>query len=491
MFLPPKLKTIVAIAVAVMSTATMAEAQQSEFNRRIAAMQQARMRAQSNVRGEAGQVRQASAEVGVDYAAPPEPTATRHITNAPRGMVNSPARRNVPSARVAQSPVGRFTPNRNRIAMQGNQGATSALSDTPIVGNGSPIVSGSPVVSASPLVGGAPSNCASCNTGNYEMVVDGGYTEGGYIDGGYVESGDCCGGCDSYFDCDPCCDRGGCPPGPCWLTEFGGILRNGEYFAGVNGFQNPLFAAGSSNNLVGDCNFGFYEGFNLGLPLCRLTCGWLSGQFGLRASQTNFDGNEFSSQTREQLFMTFGLYRRVDYGLQLGVVADVLYEDWFTETETVQIRSDYSWVYPSGTAFGFRYTENVQDDETSGIINRTPVTNLVTTSEDSYLFYLRRDACEGGFGEAYVGWTDNEQTVFGIRSDLSISETIAVQSGFTYYYDDTLVSANSNHQGGNVGEGWNVAVGLVWHPRGRSFYRSYDRPLFDVADNGSMMIRRQ
>ncbi len=205
------------------------------------------------------------------------------------------------------------------------------LSESSVIEGGSPIVG----QSTAPMMG------------SYETVVDGGYVDGGYVDGGYVDEGYVTdGGCatcgDSYFSsCDDCCGRGGCPPGPCWITSFGGLLRNAEYFAGANGFQNGLFAdpTSTSGNLLGDCSFGFYEGFNVGIPLCRLSCGLLSGQFGLRATQTNFNGNEFTPADRNQIFLTTGLYRRVDYGFQMGVVADILWDDWFTteNSETVQL----------------------------------------------------------------------------------------------------------------------------------------------------------
>jgi hypothetical protein len=47
--------------------------------------------------------------------------------------------------------------------------------------------------------------------------------------------------------------------------------------------------------------------------------------------------------------------------------------------------------------------------------------------------------------------------------------------------------------GGNIGareEAWNVAINLVWHwkDQARSCHSSPYRPLFNVADNGTMII---
>ena len=47
------------------------------------------------------------------------------------------------------------------------------------------------------------------------------------------------------------------------------------------------------------------------------------------------------------------------------------------------------------------------------------------------------------------------------------------------------------HQGGNSGEAYNIYVGVALRPGGRHSYRSYERPMFPVADNGSMLITRQ
>ena len=41
-----------------------------------------------------------------------------------------------------------------------------------------------------------------------------------------------------------------------------------------------------------------------------------------------------------------------------------------------------------------------------------------------------------------------------------------------------------------MNDAWNISVGLVFRPQGRCYYQSYDRPLFNVADNGSMMVDR-
>jgi hypothetical protein len=478
MFSPPKLTTIVAALTALMSISAVTNAQDADYNRRLAAMQQARERANPT---QPAAVRVASNDLGADYSAPPAPASSQRIvrssqkrSNESRSVPTNKAPRQATQAsyQTAAAPRGRnssenYMPQHLR---------TAQLYDEQIIDGGSPIIE--------------QPGCTTCgDNGAYETIV-----ADEYVDDGYYEEGGCstCGDAGSYFNCgDGCCGRGGCPPGPCWLAGFGAILFRGDYFGGAQGSQNAMFAVpGGNGTLINDSSFGVYGGANFGIPLCRLTCGLLSGQFGFRSVQTNFNGGQYSPENRDQTFITAGLYRRVDYGLQGGVVADILYENWFTETETVQIRADLGWVWPGGTTFGFRYADNVQDDNQPATINGVSINSLNTSSEDYYRFYLRREIPAGGSFDMSLGWTDSNQTIFASETDLPITNKIAAQATVTYYLNDDAVPANSGQMGGNLGEAWNIGVGLAWRPQGRAHYRSYDRPLFNVADNGSMLIKR-
>ncbi|MFN9880189.1 MAG: DUF6666 family protein, partial [Planctomycetota bacterium] len=170
----------------------------------------------------------------------------------------------------------------------------------------------------------------------------------------YLQDGGSCASCgDCETGCQDCIGYGrvgGVPPGylaDCWMFGLGRVLREAEYFGGAQAFQTSSFLVPGSNERIGDCSFGFYSGLNLGLPLRQLTCGLVSGQFGVRTVQSDFSGDLFSSDNRDQLFLTTGFYRRVDYGLQFGVVMDYLRENWFTNTEVIQMRGDLAWVNPT------------------------------------------------------------------------------------------------------------------------------------------------
>ncbi|MDB4766913.1 hypothetical protein OAG71_04415 [bacterium] len=498
MFFSPKRQTIIAVFVAIATLAVSTQAmawQSSEFERRAAAMRLARERgSQSMV------VPVAHAEpVAVKKVVKPKKVVAKQISTsarqASRASQATRPRNPRPNERVVSSVVtSPRSVNSNRKPARVAQ----------MIHGGSPMVSGSVIqgdIVGTPYGGGQIINEGPV----YENVIyDGGYHDGGYSDGfsdGVIVDGACgCGECSTGYQCGSdggCCGRGGCPEGPCWLGNFGKALRTGEYFGGATGFQSPLFTVPGQdlpideNQLASDSSFGLYGGFNLGIPLCRLSCGFLSGQFGVRSVTSNFNGNEFSVEDRRQLFITTGLYRRVDQGLQFGVVADILHEEWFTESDLVQIRSDIGWVYPAGHTLGFRYATGVQDDTTEGTFNGNQFFDYFQTTDDNYRFYYRRNAPGGGFGEVYAGWAEASQTVFGVDVDLPVTDRVSFQSGFTAYFNDDVVPADSNFQGGNLNEAWNLFVGLSFKPQGRSWYRSYDRPLFSVADNGTMFVRRQ
>ena len=311
----------------------------------------------------------------------------------------------------------------------------------------------------------------------------------------YFDDGGSCATCgDCETGCQDCIGYGrvgGVPPGyiaDCWMFGLGRILREAEYFGGAQAFQTSSFLIPGTNERIGDCSFGFYTGLNLGLPLRQLTCGLVSGQFGVRTVQSDYSGDLFSSDNRDQLFLTTGFYRRVDYGLQFGVVMDYLRENWFTDTEVIQMRGDLAWVYPTGSAFGFRFTKNVQDWVSDGVVDGTSFSDLRTGTYNQSRFYWRNGCVNGGWADFFLGWTDESHVVGGVEYDIPLTETWAINSGFTYLFPRDNPEATSF--AGNSSDAWNVFVGMAWRPMGRNWYRNYDQPLLPVADNGSMVLRR-
>ena len=156
---------------------------------------------------------------------------------------------------------------------------------------------------------------------------------------GAIVGGDCCGG-SGCFQCFsiPC-------PTIC--------IDNFEVFAGVHGFTGPV-------NRGETGSFGFHEGFNWGAPVPCF--GALGTQIGLQATQSNLSGAEFTDETRHQLFLTGGLFRRVDWGLQGGLVFDYLSDDWYANTSLAQLRGELSWVFPCLHELGFWFSASTEED---------------------------------------------------------------------------------------------------------------------------------
>jgi len=438
MFLHPKNAITICAAAACLFASVTANAQSqsnSEYARRIAALQQARQRTPAA----APEIQQTAAQVAAPRVARaiPQGSSSRSVPFSAGSSTRSVPFSGGSSTRSI--PSGGFTPNHLQSSQQ--------FGET-IIDGGSPIVHDGQIIHQSPIIENhiVDAPIGSSIVGE-EVIIDDPYS-------GVVTEGCSDGSCgdvgESYFS-DGCCGRGGCPTdGPCLVNRFGGILRNAEYFGGFNSFRGNLFnAPDNSGSLVDDSSHGGFAGFNLGLPLCRISGGLFSGQFGVRTVNTNFGGAQFTDDDRNQIFITAGLFRRVDYGLQGGVVADVLREEWFSDVDLVQIRGELGYVWQNGTSFGFRFATNAQDETTDGEFNNVAFANNFVTTNDWYRFFLRHESAHGGYGEIFGGWTDNENDSF------------------------------------------NIYVGLSLRPLGRSYYRSYERPLFDVADNGTLSVFRQ
>jgi len=297
-------------------------------------------------------------------------------------------------------------------------------------------------------------------------------------------------GCDS---CRTACDV---ERFPLLLPIFRVQWNRFEFFSGTHGFTNQLnYAENNAANSTlrsGSGSFGFHQGFNEGRSLKRLFGLDLASQFGLRATQNNLSGTEFTSESRYQIFLTAGLFRRVDYGLQYGIAFDYLNEDWYYEADVTQLRGELSWKTGTCHAFGFRFASAL-DDSTStaslddGTGTGTLLTTSVTTgSVDQYRLFYRRLLNDHGSWSGFIGSTDDDQTVLGAAMDLPIRQNFSIRTGWTYMYEGDNLAANENET-----EVWNVSIGFVFRPGGHKGCGRYCRPLFDVADNGSFgLIRR-
>ena len=313
-----------------------------------------------------------------------------------------------------------------------------------------------------------------------------------FWDGG-LQDGCSCGNCDG----DVSCGRGGCGLGGCGLGGCGEAACRGacgrggclipcpwlsfdniELMAGVNGFTGP-------NNRGETGSFGFYEGINWGASLPCIGCGELGMQLGARAVQANLSGAEFTTNQRDQLFLTGGIFRRVDWGFQGGVVVDYMHEDWYAEVDLTQIRGELSWLYPNCHEIGAFFTSGTDSDQAASLVN-TVVINETFESTDLYAFFYR-NRYDSGEWRIFAGFSGESDGLLGGDFQMAISDCMALEGGYTYLLPEEGTAARGHEQ-----ESWNIGLGLVWYP-GRRCARGVDyyRPLFNVADNGSMFVDRR
>lgn len=334
------------------------------------------------------------------------------------------------------------------------------------------------------------------------------------MDGGYGPDGGDYGPVDNGFFCSDC-EKG--------KGKSGGVFDDWNWAclclplppddnfsvnAGVQAFKGPL-------NLGTDGSFGFHEGVNLGaaVPWVTLGIGW---QFGVQGTQSNFGGQGWlSDDERNQVFVTAGFFRRVDCGLQGGVVVDYLRDEWFYDFSLSQIRAELSWVSGGCCEFGVFANMSNGEDTSEVSINSGQIDNLPLNDGDELtadatelfaIFYRHHFGdCGQTYGRIYLGITgdrgsiladfvdEGASAVIGADMHICLSDSWALETGFTYLpaSDDGTVGFDDGDPIaiGALQESWNIGINLVWYPHGQTYgqCRSYYRPLFNVADNGSFL----
>lgn len=295
----------------------------------------------------------------------------------------------------------------------------------------------------------------------------------GEVAHGHEHGCDQCGG----SGCEACADS--CCMG--FFPLFKSTMQRFEFFSGVMSFSGPA-------NRGETGSFGYTSGFNLGSEFL-FGCQGLGYQAGMRGNMSNFNGASFTPDDRTQVFATAGLFRRVDWGLQGGLVFDYLHDEWNYSVDLTQLRGELSWVVPEGHEFGFWFTVGASEHQGTTTIERnTQIPVDVTEDWDvtnlNALFY-RRTFGGGAQARMFAGWTGQSDGLLGGDVLLPLSQDWMLQSGFTY-----LIPEQGPRDLGYVEESWNLSVQLVWYPCGRCA-GDYYRPLFNVADNGSFMVDRR
>ena len=152
-------------------------------------------------------------------------------------------------------------------------------------------------------------------------------------------------------------------------------------------------------------SFGFHYGLNWGVPVPCMPNQPIGMQLGYRGVSSNYSGASFTEDSRDQSFITAGLFRRVDWGLQGGVVVDILSDKWYyDDLSLTQLRGELSWVFPQCHELGAFFTAGTKTNEVASTmwVNDQQQTTVIEEYEPTDLiafFYRRRfEAVGGGYG---------------------------------------------------------------------------------------------
>lgn len=303
---------------------------------------------------------------------------------------------------------------------------------------------------------------------------------GGYVEPGCGCDGGCDGGCEAYCDVDSF---------PLFLPILRIDWNRFSFFAGSQAFKGPLNYPNinsSSGRRGGSGSFGYYQGFNEGRNLRPWIGADISAQFGLRATQTNLEGEEFTDASRKQIFVSGGFFRRVDYGLQYGLVVDYLNDEWYYNADLVQLRGELSWKVSPCHEFGFQFMNGVNDatlfTTVTNVAGQTVNDEVGVEAIDQYRGFYRRTIGTSGSWTVFLGGTDREHVLFGSEMEIPLQAKWSLAVGSTYFSP-----GSDSDLDGNEAEAWNVSLGVVFRPGMGHPSNRYRRPMFNVADNGSFL----
>jgi hypothetical protein len=279
------------------------------------------------------------------------------------------------------------------------------------------------------------------------------------------------GGC-ATGDCGDCATCGTVPCDTCVDWYPGKDLT---LFAGVHGFKNAVDEGQNGN-------FGFQEGVNWSSPFWNAA--GVGFQLGFQAMQSDFHETSFFNGDRTQYFVTTGFFRRqlCDCGWQWGVVYDYLSDEFVEDYDIGQIRGELSYLF-RGHELGYWFASGASDD-VPGADSTTGITSYEAV--DMHAFFYRRRLMNGGEGRLWAGFTGESDGLFGADLRVPVACDWDVVAAFNY-----LAPQDDATEGGSFPEAWNIGINLVWYvcPQGamQAGHSQY-RPLFNVADNGTLIV---
>ncbi len=309
---------------------------------------------------------------------------------------------------------------------------------------------------------------------------------------------------ESFYDDPYACEEeiGILPMCPCdgricaWLRRFGRPYYGWRWYrdftasAGVTSFQN-------STDLGLHGNYGVNEYANWAMPFWNaFGVGW---QVGVRGVQSNFQSAAiqdptgatiFDQESRNQVFVTTGFFTRAfeGRGLQGGAAYDYLHDAWYDNVDVAQVRGEISYVW-GYHEFGFWGAANVAD--TNGIFSSGSKGGNFASTLDLYTGFYRLHFGDANELKVWGGASGSGDGLCGALLRAPMSRSLALEGTFTYLFPGTsnTVTLPTKDTITYSEQAWNMSVNLVFYPAGRSrrSLASPYRPLFDVADNGSMI----
>lgn len=313
----------------------------------------------------------------------------------------------------------------------------------------------------------------------------------------------------SFYDDPYACEDGEACPGcsPMWDPEgricayfrrFGRPYYGWRWYrdltvgAGVTSFQN-------TTNLGLHGNYGFNEYANWSMPFWNaIGLGW---QIGIRGVQADFqrtqitaaDGSPLlNTHARNQVFLTTGFFTRAfeGRGFQGGVVYDYLQDNWFDTTDLSQIRGELSYVW-GYHEFGFWGASNAYNAN-GAFVTGAKGNSASFDTLDLYTGFYRLQFGDANEMKIWGGASGQGDYLTGMLVRAPMSRSLALEGTFTYLIPSSSNTVQLPDKKGSLTyaeQAWNVSTNLVYYPacRSRRSLASPYRPLFDVADNGSMI----
>lgn len=295
-----------------------------------------------------------------------------------------------------------------------------------------------------------------------------------------------------------CCEAAGCETGCCdaacgvavgcetvCLPACGGLwgLDWIQFSATADAFQGPMDLDGINGN------FGVRFAVNAALPLSRAY--GIGVQAGTSGGMSDFHGTQFTgSRIRSQNFTTVGLFQRLCLGqgaVKYGFAFDWLFDDYYANFTLSQWRVKLGWeVSPVAEIGLWASIPNDGDDALLGAGTEYPTVDYFKPFAQGNLYWTR---CwlNGTTTTAYVGIAaEPGEWVFGGNARIPMGGSLAVVGNLHY------ILPSADGWAGQEEEVWNLGLGFEWTPGPCANQCCVGKfsPLFRLADNGTMAVRR-